>query len=75
MNFFKDVKKWLAEITEIALLLIALAIAVEILFGSAIGSAIPFFGGCCSQHHRPAQYIGRQRPCGTDCAGDYYIPL
>jgi len=41
MNFFKDVKKWLAEITEIALLLIALAIAVEILFGSAI----PFFGG------------------------------
>ena len=41
MNFFKDVKKWLAEITEIALLLIALAIAVEILFGSSI----PFFGG------------------------------
>ncbi len=41
MSFFKDVKKWLAEITEISLLLIALAIAVEILFGSSI----PFFGG------------------------------
>lgn len=40
MDFFKDVKKWLAEITEIALLLIALAIAVEILFGADI----PFLG-------------------------------
>ena len=41
MNFFKNVKSWLVEITEIALLLIALAIVVEILFGSAV----PFFGG------------------------------
>jgi len=41
MNFFQEVKKWLGEITEIVLLLIALAIGVEILFGSAV----PFFGG------------------------------
>ncbi len=41
MNIFKEVKKWLGEITEIALLLVALAIVVEILFGSEI----PFFGG------------------------------
>lgn len=33
-------RKWLGEITEIALLLIALGIAVEILFGSTV----PFFG-------------------------------
>jgi ABC-type enterochelin transport system permease subunit len=41
MQFFNEIKKWLAEITEIALLLIALGVAVEILFGSQV----PFIGG------------------------------
>jgi len=41
MHFLQEAKKWLGEITEIALLLIALGIAVEIIFGSAV----PFFGG------------------------------
>jgi hypothetical protein len=41
MQFFVEIKKWLAEITEISLLLIALGIVVEILFGNAV----PFFGG------------------------------
>jgi len=41
MNFLQELKKWLAEVTEIALLLVALAIVAEILFGSNI----PFFGG------------------------------
>jgi hypothetical protein len=41
MRFLEEAKKWLGEITEIALLLIALGIAVEILFGDAV----PFFGG------------------------------
>ena len=41
MNYFQEVKKWLGEITEIVLLLIALAICAEILFGSNV----PFFGG------------------------------
>ena len=41
MRFLGEVKKWLGEITEIALLLIAVGIAVEILFGNAV----PFFGG------------------------------
>ena len=40
MQFFTEIKKWLAEITEIALLLIALGVAVEILFGNTV----PFFG-------------------------------
>jgi ABC-type enterochelin transport system permease subunit len=40
MQFFVEIKKWLAEITEIALLLIALGVAVEILFGNTV----PFFG-------------------------------
>ena len=41
MRFLEEVKKWLGEATEIFLLLIAIGIAVEILFGSAV----PFFGG------------------------------
>jgi len=41
MSFLQELKKWLAEITEIALLLVALGIVVEILFGEGV----PFFGG------------------------------
>ena len=41
MHFLQEVKKWLGEVTEIFLLLIAVGIAVEILFGSTV----PFFGG------------------------------
>ncbi|HUU15519.1 MAG TPA: hypothetical protein VMW72_00085 [Sedimentisphaerales bacterium] len=41
MRFLEEAKRWLGEITEIALLLIALGIAIEILFGDAV----PFFGG------------------------------
>jgi hypothetical protein len=42
MDFLQEVKKWLGEITEIALLLIALGITFEILFGF---ENVPFFGG------------------------------
>jgi hypothetical protein len=41
MRVLEETKKWLGEITEIALLLIALGVAVEILFGQTV----PFFGG------------------------------
>jgi len=41
MHFIEEIKKWLVEITEIFLLLIALGVAVEILFGSQV----PFLGG------------------------------
>ena len=41
MNFLVQLKRWIGEITEIALLLVALAIAVEVL----IGTQVPFFGG------------------------------
>ena len=41
MRFFEELEKWLAEITEISLLLIALGISAEILFGTSV----PFFGG------------------------------
>lgn len=45
MRFMEAIKKWLGELTEIALLLIALGIVIQILFGGASGVAIPFFGG------------------------------
>jgi hypothetical protein len=41
MQFLVELKKWIGEITEISLLLIALGIAIEILFGNTV----PFFGG------------------------------
>ena len=41
MRFMEAIKKWLGELTEIALLLIALGIVAEILFGASV----PFFGG------------------------------
>jgi hypothetical protein len=40
MQFLVELKKWLGEITEIALLLIALGIAAQILFGNSAS----FFG-------------------------------
>lgn len=44
MQALDQVKKWLGDITEIALMLIAVGIAVEILFGASV----PFFGGVVS---------------------------
>lgn len=41
MHYLAEIKRWLGEITEIFLLLTALGVVVEILFGSAA----PFFGG------------------------------
>jgi hypothetical protein len=41
MQYVQEVKKLLGEITEIALLLVALGVVVEILFGKDV----PFFGG------------------------------
>jgi len=41
MNFLQQARKVLGEITELSLLLVALGVVVEILFGEAV----PFFGG------------------------------
>jgi hypothetical protein len=40
MHYLEEVKKWLGEITEVFLLLIALGIIAHILFGDGV----PFFG-------------------------------
>jgi len=44
MRVLEDVRRWLGEIVEITLLLIAVGISVEILFGATV----PFFGGIVS---------------------------
>ena len=44
MHYLQEVKKWLGEITEILLLLVALGVVVEILFGAQV----TFFGGVVS---------------------------
>ena len=38
----QNVRVWLREVTELGLLLVALAVVLQILFG---GSTIPFIGG------------------------------
>jgi hypothetical protein len=40
MHYLEEVKKWLGEITEVFLLLVALGIIAHILFGESV----PFFG-------------------------------
>jgi hypothetical protein len=40
MHYLEEVKKWLGEITEVFLLLVALGIIAHILFGDMV----PFFG-------------------------------
>ena len=39
-NWFDTAKKWLVQITEIILLLVALAIVLQVL----VGGTLPFFG-------------------------------
>ena len=41
MHYLEEVKKWLGELTEIFLLLIALGVVLEILFGQQVS----FFSG------------------------------
>ena len=55
MNALTMVKKWISEIVEIALLLVALGVTVEILFGS---SSIPFFGGVVANLTALIQSLG-----------------
>ena len=40
MRYLEEIKRWLCEITEIFLLLVALGVVLAVLFGSSV----PFFG-------------------------------
>ncbi len=65
MNFLEDVKRWLGEITEIFLLLIALGIAVEILFGTNV----PFFGGVIANLTQLLDTLGKNGLVGLIALG------
>lgn len=54
MHYLQEVKKVLGEVTEIALLLVALGIVVEILFGEGV----VFFGGIVANMTRLLASLG-----------------
>jgi hypothetical protein len=65
MNYFVQVKKWIGEITEISLLLIALGVSVEVLFGSKI----PFFSGIVANLTRLISTLGENGLVGLVALG------
>lgn len=65
MHFLEEARKWLGEITEIVLLLIALGIAVEILFGTTV----PFFGGIITNLTGLLSMLGENGPVGLIALG------
>ncbi len=65
MRFLEELKRWLGEITEISLLLIALGIAVEILFGTTV----PFFGGVVANLTALLQTLGENGLIGLIALG------
>jgi hypothetical protein len=65
MRFLEELKRWLGEVTEISLLLIALGIAVEILFGTTV----PFFGGVVANLTALLQTLGNNGLIGLIALG------
>ncbi len=65
MHFLEEAKKWLSEITEIVLLLIALGIAIEIL----IGPEVLFFGGIITNLTGLVESVGEQGLAGLIALG------
>jgi hypothetical protein len=65
MHFLEETKKWVGQITEAALLLIALGVVVEIL----CGEAVPFFGSIAANLTRLLTTLGENGPAGLIAAG------
>ncbi|MHC4618704.1 MAG: hypothetical protein ACYTEQ_13240 [Planctomycetota bacterium] len=65
MHILEQVKRWLGEITEIALLLIALGIAVEVLWGQEV----LFFGGIVTNLTSLLQTLGENGFVGLIALG------
>jgi len=62
MRFLEEIKRWLGEVVEIALLLVAIGIIVEILFGSTV----PFFGGIILNLTALLNTLGDNGACRPD---------
>ena len=65
MHFLEELKKWLGQITEISLLLVALGIVVEILFGSNV----LFFGGVVANLTKLLSTLGENGLVGLIALG------
>ncbi|MHC4153404.1 MAG: hypothetical protein ACYST6_00540 [Planctomycetota bacterium] len=65
MNVLQEAKKWIGEITEIFLLLIALGVAVEIL----LGSEVIFFGQVVSNLTGLVNRLGQNGLAGLIAVG------
>ncbi|MHC4426838.1 MAG: hypothetical protein ACYSYV_12185 [Planctomycetota bacterium] len=65
MNVLQEAKKWIGEITEIFLLLIALGVAVEILFGTEV----IFFGQVVSNLTGLVNRLGQNGLAGLIAVG------
>ena len=65
MRYMEAIKNWLGELTEIALLLIALGIVVEILFGASV----PFFGGIVTNLTKLISDLGQNGVVGLIALG------
>ena len=51
MDALNRIKHWIGSLTEIGLMLLALAIVAALL----VGTNLPFFGNCHRQHHGSRQ--------------------
>ena len=65
MRVFEEIKKWVGQITEVGLLLIALGVVVEILFGEAV----PFFGKIATNLTGLLHSLGEHGFAGLIAAG------
>ncbi len=65
MHFLEELKKWLGQVTEISLLLVALGIVVEILFGSNV----LFFGGVVANLTKLLNTLGENGLVGLIALG------
>ena len=65
MRYLEEAKRWLGEITEIALLLVALGIVVEILFGPEV----LFFGGIVTNLTGLLNTLGKEGLAGLIALG------
>ena len=65
MNPLEQVKKWIGEITEIGLLLVALGIVVGILFGPEV----PFFAGIVANLTGLLNALGKEGLVGLIALG------
>jgi hypothetical protein len=65
MQYFQEIKKWIGEITEITLMLVAFGIVAEILFGSTV----PFFSGILTNLMRVLNTFGENGVVGLIALG------